>query len=154
MRDNQETQVSYNAPLKDMQFVLNELANLAEINQLPGCEEATPDTVDAVLEESAKFCGEVIAPLNHAGDKEPSFWKDGSVTASKGFRDAFRAFADGGWQGIQHPSEFGGQGLPKLVATPCMEMLHAANLSFALAPLLTDGAIEALLTAGSDEQKK
>ncbi|MCA1246939.1 acyl-CoA dehydrogenase [Massilia sp. MS-15] len=146
--------MSYQAPLKDMQFVLNELANLAEINQLPGCEEATPDTVDAVLEESAKFCGEVVAPLNHAGDKEPSFWKDGSVTTSKGFRDAFRAFADGGWQGIQHPSEFGGQGLPKLVATPCMEMLHAANLSFALAPLLTDGAIEALLTAGSDEQKQ
>ena len=146
--------MSYQAPLKDMQFVLNELANLAEINQLPGCEDATPDTVDAVLEESAKFCGEVIAPLNHAGDKEPSFWKDGTVTTSKGFRDAFKAFADGGWQGIQHPSEFGGQGLPKLVATPCMEMLHGANLSFALAPLLTDGAIEALLTAGSDEQKK
>jgi len=146
--------VSYQAPLKDMQFVLNELANLAEINQLPGCEDATPDTVDAVLEESAKFCSEVIAPLNHAGDKEPSFWHDGAVTTSKGFKEAFRAFADGGWQGIQHPSEFGGQGLPKLVATPCMEMLHAANLSFALAPLLSDGAIEALLTAGTDEQKK
>ncbi len=146
--------MSYQAPLKDMQFVLNELANLAEINQLPGCEDATPDTVDAVLEESAKFCGEVIAPLNHAGDKEPSFWRDGTVTTSKGFKEAFRAFANGGWQGIQHPAEFGGQGLPKLVATPCIEMLHAANLSFALAPLLTDGAIEALLTAGSDEQKQ
>ena len=85
--------MSYQAPLKDMQFVLNELANLAEINQLPGCEEATPDTVDAVLEESAKFCGEVVAPLNHAGDKEPSFWKDGSVTTSKGFREAFRALS-------------------------------------------------------------
>ncbi|UVW29803.1 acyl-CoA dehydrogenase [Massilia sp. H6] len=145
--------MSYHAPLKDMQFVLNELANLAEISQLPGCEDATQDTVSAVLEESAKFCGEVIAPLNHAGDKEPSYWRDGSVTTSKGFKQAFRAFADGGWQGIQHPSEFGGQGLPKLVATPCIEMLHAANLSFALAPLLTDGAIEALLTAGSDEQK-
>ena len=145
--------MSYQAPLKDMQFVLNELANLEQINQLPGCEDATADTVGAVLEESAKFCGEVVAPLNHAGDKEPSFWKDGSVTTSKGFREAFRAFAEGGWQGIQHPSEFGGQGLPKLVATPCMEMLHAANLSFALAPMLSDGAIEALLTAGSDEQK-
>ncbi|NNG24468.1 acyl-CoA dehydrogenase [Telluria aromaticivorans] len=145
--------MSYQAPLKDMQFVLNELANLAEINQLPGCEDATEDTVSAVLEESAKFCGEVIAPLNHAGDKEPSSWKDGSVTTSKGFKEAFRAFGEGGWQGIQHPSEFGGQGLPKLVATPCIEMLHAANLSFALAPLLTDGAIEALLTAGTDEQK-
>lgn len=145
--------MSYNAPLKDMQFVLNELANLAEVNALPGCEDATPDTVEAVLEENAKFCGEVIAPLNHAGDKEPSFWKDGEVTTTKGFKEAFRAYADAGWQGVQHPQEFGGQGLPKLVATPCMEMLHGANLSFALVALLSDGAIEALLTAGSDEQK-
>jgi len=145
--------VSYNAPLKDMQFVLNELANLAEVNALPGCEDATPDTVEAVLEENAKFCGEVIAPLNHAGDKEPSYWKDGSVTTTKGFKEAFRAYADAGWQGVQHPQEFGGQGLPKLVATPCMEMLHGANLAFALVALLSDGAIEALLTAGSDAQK-
>lgn len=145
--------MSYNAPLKDMQFVLNELANLAQINALPGCEDATPDTVEAVLEENAKFCGEVIAPLNHAGDKEPSYWKDGAVTTTKGFKEAFRAYADAGWQGVQHPQDFGGQGLPKLVATPCMEMLHGANLSFALVALLSDGAIEALLTAGSDEQK-
>ncbi|EKU81084.1 acyl-CoA dehydrogenase [Massilia timonae] len=145
--------MSYNAPLKDMQFVLNELANLAEVNALPGCEDATPDTVEAVLEENAKFCGEVIAPLNHAGDQEPSFWKDGAVTTTKGFKEAFRAYADAGWQGVQHPQEFGGQGLPKLVATPCMEMLHGANLAFALVALLSDGAIEALLTAGSDAQK-
>ncbi len=145
--------MSYQAPLKDMLFVVNELANLAEINQLPGCEDATPDTVEAVLEENAKFCGEVVAPLNHAGDKEPSFWRDGSVTTSKGFREAFSAFAEAGWQGVQHPAEFGGQGLPKLVATPCMEMLHGANLAFALVALLTDGAIEALLTAGTDAQK-
>jgi len=145
--------VSYNAPLKDMQFVLNELANLAEVNALPGCEDATPDTVEAVLEENAKFCGEVIAPLNHAGDQEPSYLKDGQVTTTKGFKEAFRAYADAGWQGVQHPQEFGGQGLPKLVATPCMEMLHGANLAFALVALLSDGAIEALLTAGSDEQK-
>jgi len=145
--------VSYNAPLKDMQFVLNELANLAEVNALPGCEDATPDTVEAVLEENAKFCGEVIAPLNHAGDKDPSYWADGAVTTTKGFKEAFRAYADAGWQGVQHPQEFGGQGLPKLVATPCMEMLHGANLAFALVALLSDGAIEALLTAGSDAQK-
>ena len=145
--------MSYNAPLKDMQFVLNELANLAEVNALPGCEDATPDTVEAVLEENAKFCGEVIAPLNHAGDKEPSYWADGAVTTTKGFKEAFRAYADAGWQGVQHPQEFGGQGLPKLVATPCMEMLHGANLAFALVALLSDGAIEALLTAGSDAQK-
>jgi len=145
--------VSYNAPLKDMQFVLTELANLAEINALPGCEDATPDTVEAVLEENAKFCRDVIAPLNRVGDKDPSYWKDGTVTTTKGFREAFKAYAEAGWQGVQHPQEFGGQGLPKLVATPCMEMLHGANLSFALVALLSDGAIEALLTAGSDAQK-
>jgi 3-(methylthio)propanoyl-CoA dehydrogenase len=145
--------VSYTAPLKDMQFVLNELANLAEISQLPGCEDATPDTVEAVLEENAKFCSEVIAPLNHPSDKEPSFWHDGNVTTSKGFKEAFKGFVEAGWQGVQHPQQFGGQGLPKLVATPCIEMLHASSLSFALVALLTDGAIEALLTAGTDEQK-
>jgi len=145
--------VSYKAPLKDMLFVVNELADLSAIAQLPGCEDATPDTVEAVLEENARFCGEVVAPLNHSGDKEPSFWHDGEVTTSKGFKEAFRAFADAGWQGVQHPAEYGGQGLPKLVATPCMEMLHGSNLAFALVALLTDGAIEALLTAGTEEQK-
>jgi len=145
--------MSYNAPLKDMLFVLNELADLPAIAALPGCEDATPDTVEAVLEENAKFCRDVIAPLNHAGDKDPSFFHDGDVTTTKGFKEAFRAFADAGWQGVQHPSEYGGQGLPKLVATPCMEMLHGSNLAFALVALLTDGAIEALLTAGTDAQK-
>ena len=145
--------MSYNAPLKDMLFVMNELAGLQTISQLPGCEDATADTVEAVLEENAKFCGGVIAPLNHPSDKEPSFWHNGEVTTSKGFKEAFKSFGEAGWQGLQHPVEFGGQGLPKVVATPCIEMLHAASLSFALCPLLTDGAIEALLTAGTDQQK-
>ncbi|MGZ3253719.1 MAG: acyl-CoA dehydrogenase [Burkholderiaceae bacterium] len=145
--------MSYIAPLKDMLFVMNELADLSAINALPGCEDATPETVEAVLEENAKFCGEVIAPLNFIGDKEPSSWQDGKVTTTKGFKEAFKAYGEAGWQGVQHPVEFGGQGLPKLVATPCMEMLNSANLSFALCPLLTDGAIEALMTAGTDEQK-
>jgi len=145
--------MSYQAPLKDMQFVMNELAGLAAVSALPGCEDATPETAEAVLEENAKFVSGVVAPLNHSGDKEPSYWHDGQVTTAKGFKEAFRQFADAGWQGLQHPQEFGGQGLPKLVGTPCVEMLHGANLSFALVALLTDGAIEALLTAGSDEQK-
>jgi alkylation response protein AidB-like acyl-CoA dehydrogenase len=145
--------VSYQAPIKDMLFVLNELAGLQQVSQLPGCEDATADTVEAVLEENARFCGEVVAPLNAPGDKEPSFWHDGQVTTSAGFKVAFRAFGESGWQGVQHPGEFGGQGLPKLVATPCTEMLNAASISFALVALLTDGAIEALLTAGSDAQK-
>ncbi len=146
--------MSYVAPVKDMLFVINELAGLAQVNALPGLEEATAETVEAVLEENAKFCGEVVAPLNVIGDREPSFWHDGKVTTTKGFKEAFKSFAEAGWQGIQHPPEFGGQGLPKLVAAPCTEMLNSANVSFALCPLLTDGAIEALLTAGSDAQKE
>ncbi|MGK5042106.1 acyl-CoA dehydrogenase [Janthinobacterium sp. GB1R12] len=145
--------MSYQAPLKDMLFVMNELAGLAEIHTLPGCEDATPDTAEAVLEENAKFCGAVVAPLNGPSDKEPSFWHDGQVTTSKGFKEAFKAYGEAGWQGVQHPTQFGGQGLPKLLATPCIEMLNSASISFALVALLSDGAIEALLTAGSDEQK-
>jgi 3-(methylthio)propanoyl-CoA dehydrogenase len=146
--------MSYIAPIKDMLFVLHELAGLKQVQQLPGCEEATDETVQAVLEENARFMGEVVAPLNWTGDTQPSTWSDGVVTTTPGFRAAFRSFAEAGWQGIQHPSEFGGQGLPKIVGAPCMEMMQAANLSFALCPLLTDGAIEALLVAGTDEQKQ
>ena len=145
--------MSYQAPLKDMLFVMNELAALSTINQLPGCEDATADTVEAVLEENAKFCGNVVAPLNYPSDVKPSVWHDGQVTTAAGFKDAFKSFAEAGWQGVQHPVAFGGQGLPKLVATPCIEMLNAASISFALVALLSDGAIEALITAGSDAQK-
>ncbi len=146
--------MSYIAPIKDMLFVMRELAGLDEVGRLPGFEEATFDTAQAVLGESAKLCEEVLAPLNVEGDRNPSVWKDGAVTATPGFKEAFRQFVEGGWQGVQHPFDYEGQGLPKLIGTPCVEMLNAANLSFALCPLLTDGAIEALLTAGSEEQKQ
>jgi butyryl-CoA dehydrogenase len=146
--------MSYSAPVKDMLFVMRELAGLAEVQKLPGCEDATDETVAAVLEENARFMSEVVAPLNWTGDIRPSSWSDGRVTTTPGFREAFRQFVEAGWQGLQHPQEYGGQGLPKLVATACNEMLQAANLSFALCPLLTDGAIEALLTAGSDELRQ
>jgi len=144
--------MSYVAPIDDMLFVINELAGLDQVAALPDCEEATPETVEAVLQECAKFVQEAIAPLNREGDVDPSSLENGVVTTTPGFREAFRQFGAGGWQGVQHPPEYGGQGLPKLVGTPCIEMLNAANLSFALCPLLTDGAIEALLTAGSPEQ--
>ncbi|VVD29742.1 acyl-CoA dehydrogenase [Paraburkholderia dioscoreae] len=146
--------MSYTAPIKDMLFVMKELAGLEHIATLPGFEDANLDTAQAVLEESAKLCSEVLAPLNVEGDRNPSSWKDGVVTATPGFREAFRQFGEGGWQGVQHPLDYDGQGLPKLIATACIEMLNASNLSFALCPLLTDGAIEALLTAGSEEQKQ
>jgi butyryl-CoA dehydrogenase len=136
-----------------MVFIMNELAGLTAISQLPGCEDATPETAEAVLEENAKFCSEVVAPLNWAGDCAPSSWHGGEVKTTPGFKEAFKAFGQAGWQGVQHPVNYGGQGLPKLLATPCIEMLNSANLSFALCPLLTDGAIEALMTAGTDAQK-
>ncbi|MBN4667761.1 acyl-CoA dehydrogenase [Pandoraea nosoerga] len=145
--------MSYQAPIKDMQFVMNELADLSNISKLPGYEDASPELAQAVLEEAARFNQEVLAPLNVVGDQQPSTWKDGVVTTTPGFKEAFRQFSEAGWQGVLHPQEFGGQGLPKLVATPCTEMLNAANLSFALCPLLTDGAVEALLTAGSEAQR-
>ncbi|MBQ1765181.1 MAG: acyl-CoA dehydrogenase [Aquincola sp.] len=145
--------MTYLAPVRDMLFCMQELANLEAVSQLPGFEEAGPDTAQAVLEECAKFNENVVAPLNWDGDQKPSFWKDGAVTTTPGFKQAFRQFAEGGWQGLQHPADFGGQGLPKTIGAACIEMINSANLSFALCPLLTDGAIEALLTAGTDEQK-
>jgi 3-(methylthio)propanoyl-CoA dehydrogenase len=147
-----ETTMSYVAPLKDMLFAMR-LAGLDRLKQLPGLEEIDADTAQAVLEECAKFNQDVIAPLNWTGDMQPSSLKDGKVTTTAGFKEAFRQYANAGWQGVQHPVDFGGQGLPKLIGTACTEMLNAANLSFALCPLLTDGAIEALETAGTDEQK-
>ncbi len=145
--------MSYTAPLKDMLFDLRHLAGIDEIAKMPGFEEAGFDTAQAVLEECAKFNEGVIAPLNVDGDRNPSTWKDGEVTTSPGFKQAYAQFAEAGWQGLQHPADFGGQGLPKAVGAACVEMLNSANLSFALCPLLTDGAIEALLTAASDEVK-
>jgi alkylation response protein AidB-like acyl-CoA dehydrogenase len=145
---------AYVAPLKDMRFVLHELAGLAEVAKLPGYAEATPDTVDAILEEAAKFAGGVLDPLNHTGDKEGSQWKDGAVTTPKGFKQAYRQYVEGGWGALPFESEWGGQGLPKLVATAVEEMMTSANMSFSLCPLLTQGAIHALILAGSDQLKK
>jgi alkylation response protein AidB-like acyl-CoA dehydrogenase len=143
----------YVAPVKDMLFVMNELAGLAEVVAFPSYAKAGADAdlAPAILEESAKFNQDIVAPLNWPSDQNPSSLKDGVVTTSPGFKNAFEQFAAAGWQGVIHPTEFGGQGLPKLIATPCFEMLHSASLSFALCPMLTDGAIEALLTAASLE---
>jgi len=145
---------AYVAPLKDMRFVLQELAGLSAVAKLPGYEDATPDTVDAILEEAAKFSSQALDPLNFSGDQEGSKWDRGAVTTPKGFKDAYRQFVDGGWAGLPLESEWGGQGLPKLVSTPVTEMITSANMSFSLCPMLTQGAIEALLTAGSDKLKQ
>jgi hypothetical protein len=146
--------MSYQAPVKDMLFCMQELAGLDEVARIPGFEDAGIETAQAVLEECAKLNEGVVSPLNWPGDQNPSSFKDGQVTTTPGFKEAFRQFAEGGWQGLQHPTDFGGQGLPKTIGAACIEMLNSANLSFALCPLLTDGAIEALLTAGTAEQQR
>jgi alkylation response protein AidB-like acyl-CoA dehydrogenase len=116
-------------------------------------EDAGFETAQAVLEEAAKFNEGVLSPLNWLGDQNPTSFKDGVVTATPGFKEAFKQYTEAGWQGLQHPVDFGGQGLPKTIGSAVGEMQNSANMSFALCPLLTDGAIEALLTAGSDELK-
>ena len=145
--------MTYKAPIKDMLFAIQHIANIDAVAQIPGFEDAGYDTAEAVLQECAKFNEGVLSPLNWEGDKNPSSFKDGVVTTTPGFKDAFKQFAEGGWQGLQHPAEFGGQGLPKTIGAACIEMINSANMSFALCPLLSDGAIEALLTAGSDDLK-
>jgi len=145
---------AYVAPLKDMRFVLNELAGLAEVAKLPQFEEATPDTVDAILEEASKFASEVLDPINLSGDQEGSKLSGGEVRTPRGFRDAYRKFCDGGWNALPFEHEWGGQGLPRLVSTPVQEMWKSSNLSFSLCPLLTQGAVEALLLRGSDALKQ
>ena len=145
--------MSYRAPVKDMLFVMKALAGIEAVATLPGHEDHGLDTAAAVLEESAKFAEGVIAPLNWEGDRNPSYLKDGVVHATAGFKEAFAQYAEGGWQGLQHPEAHGGQGLPKLIHAACSEMVNSANMSFALCPLLTDGAVEALLTAGTPAQQ-
>jgi 3-(methylthio)propanoyl-CoA dehydrogenase len=145
--------MTYKAPLKDMLFAIKHIANIDAVSKIPGFEDAGYDTAEAVLEECAKFNEGVLAPLNWTGDINPSSFKDGKVTTTPGFKEAYKQYAEGGWQGLQHPTEYGGQGLPKTIGAACGEMLNSANMSFALCPLLSDGAIEALLTAGSDELK-
>jgi alkylation response protein AidB-like acyl-CoA dehydrogenase len=143
----------YNAPLKDMQFVLNELAGLAQVSALPGYAEATPDVIEAILEESGKFTRDVLAPLNFSGDQEGAQWADKSVTMPKGFKEAYAQFVENGWNALSGNPEFGGQGLPKVISAVVQEMWQSANMSFSLCPMLTMGGIEALELYGSEEQK-
>ncbi len=144
----------YQAPLRDMQFVLRELAGLEQVARLPGYEDATPDTVDAILEEAGKFAAGVLAPLNVPGDQAGALWKEGAVTMPQGFKEAYAQFVANGWNGIGADTEFGGQGMPKVVVAAVQEMWKAANMSFSLCPLLTTGAIEALTLRGSAALKE
>ncbi|RCV86555.1 acyl-CoA dehydrogenase [Billgrantia montanilacus] len=142
------------APVRDLRFVLEELLEYRSL-ALPGFEEASPDLVEAVLEEAAKLAGEVWGPLNASGDQQGCARRDdGSVTLPDGFIEAYRAYAEGGWNGIGVSEALGGQGLPEVVASSVQEMLHGANMALGLCPMLTAGAIEALAHHGSDALKE
>ena len=145
---------TFHAPLQDMAFVIEHLAGLPEITKLPGFEEATGDLVTAVLEEAGKFAGQVLAPLNPVGDREGVHLQDGKVSTPKGFAEAYAQFVEGGWNAVPFEPEWGGQGLPQLLASAVQEIWHAANMSFALTPMLTQGAVEALSVHGSDHLKQ
>jgi 3-(methylthio)propanoyl-CoA dehydrogenase len=144
---------SYQAPLRDMQFVLRDLAGLETVAKLPGFEDVL-DVADPIMEEAATFASEVLDPINQTGDKEGCTWKDGNVTTPSGFKEAYAQFAKAGWIGLPVPPEYGGQGLPSIMLGPTLEMWNAANIGFANGPLLNQGAIEAIELVGSDEQKK
>ncbi len=144
---------TYRAPLRDMQFALRELAGIADVAALPGCE-ATLDVLDSVLEEAAAFAAGVLHPLNRVGDTEGCTWDGGEVTTPTGFKAAYKKFADAGWIGLPVPERYGGQGLPQILLGPTLEMWNAANIGFANGPLLNQGAIEAIELVGSEEQKQ
>jgi len=143
----------YIAPLKDITFVLKHVVGLERIGKLPGCEEVTDDLAEAILEEAGKFSGNVLSPINRSGDREGAKWNDGVVTTPKGFKEAYWKYIEGGWSLIAGPTEYGGQGLPHSIATPVSEMLGSANMAFKLCPLLTNGAVEALVAHGSQQLK-
>src|SRR5512141_972817 len=144
---------TYIPPVRDMQFVLKQLVNLESISALPGNEEATPDLVDAIMDEAGKFASEVLDPINAQGDRQGCHCKDGVVTAAEGFGDAYKLFVETGWNAMPCPADYGGQGLPTVVTTAVHEMWTTANLAFMLCPMLTSGAIEALRHHASDELK-
>jgi len=144
---------TYAAPIRDMKFVINELVGLDQISALPGCEEVTPDLVDAVLEEAGKFAAGVLDPLNKLGDRTGARFDNNVVTAAPGFKEAFRQFSEGGWTGLNCDPQFGGQGLPHIISAQTSEMWNSANMSFCLCPMLTAGVVAALMRHGSDHQK-
>ena len=146
---------SYNAPVRDTRFIINEVLDLSSYADLPGFEAVTPDLVDTLVEEAGKFASEVLAPLNVIGDKEGcTRHPDGSVTTAPGFKEAYAQFQQAGWGSISMPTEFGGQGLPHVLGFVVEEFVDAANIGFGLYPGLAVGAVSALLVAGTNEQKQ
>jgi len=145
----------YKAPQRDMQFVLNEVLDLEQHYQdLPGCEEASPDMVAAIMEEGAKFSERVLSPLNQVGDQQGCQFNDGEVTTPEGFKDAYQQFVEGGWPSLAHDPEWGGQGLPESLGILINEMVGTANWSWSMYPGLSHGAMNTLEEHGTQEQKE
>ncbi|HLJ62641.1 MAG TPA: acyl-CoA dehydrogenase, partial [Stellaceae bacterium] len=139
----------YQAPLAEMRLALDRIAGLEEITRFPAYRQATPDLVDAVLAGAGQLAGEVLAPLNRIGDETRSRLENGVVRTPDGFREAYGLYVAGGWNALPFAPEHGGQGLPMALATAVLEMWNSANMGFALCPLLTIGAVEALAAHGS-----
>ena len=145
--------VAYAAPTQDLSFILNHLVGLDRLARLPGYEEATPDLVDAVLEEAARLAADVVAPLDVVGDHEHAVLRDGSVRMPTGFKEAYAEYRDGGWNALPFDPEHGGQGLPWVVAMAVQEMWQSASMAFGLCPMLNLGAVELIQAHGSEAQK-
>ncbi|MBS1138899.1 MAG: acyl-CoA dehydrogenase [Proteobacteria bacterium] len=145
---------TYIAPIRDMQFVLNEVAGLEDICALPGNEECSVELVESILDEASKFATGVLDPINQVGDRVGHVCKDGVVTTAPGFKEAYKLFAETGWNSMPFDPEYGGQGLPAVVSMAVNEMWKGANMAFGLCPMLTGGAIEAIAHHASDELKQ
>jgi alkylation response protein AidB-like acyl-CoA dehydrogenase len=145
---------TYEPPLKDMQFVISELAGLDQITALPGWQETDEEVVNAILQEASRFASDVLTPLNRVGDQAGVIWKDGNVITAPGFREAYQSYIDTGWNRLGFDPEYGGQAIPSLVGAAVQEMWKSANLAFSACFQLTQGAIEALLLRGSNDQKR
>ncbi len=145
---------TYTAPLRDMQFILNDIADIEAICALPGNEDCSVDLVESILDEAAKFASGVLDPINRGGDTVGSVCKDGVVTTAPGFKDAYQLFCETGWNAMPFSPEYGGQGLPAVVTMAVNEMWKSSNMAFALCPMLTGGAIEAIAHHASDELKQ
>jgi acyl-CoA dehydrogenase len=144
----------YKAPVEDILFLLSDVFQVGRYDNLPGFADASPDVREAILAEAARFCEQVLTPLNRSGDREGCVRHgDGSVTTPKGFKEAFRQYVDGGWMGISAPAEFGGQGLPEALTVAIGEMMCSANMAFSMYAGLTQGALAALIAHGTPEQK-
>ena len=146
--------MTYRAPVRDLMFTLTEVVGADRLMGDGGFADLDRDTLSAVLEAAGALAADVLAPLNHAGDKAGATYQNGKVTAAPGFAEAYKAFAEGGWTSLAADPEFGGQGLPKALELAVFETMHAANMAFTLCPMLTQGAIEAIHAHGSERQKR